>query len=69
MKEKSLGTRVREKRLEDGYGLRQLATILGISPSYLSRIERGIVEPSRWIAPKKTTRNILLDYVDEKEED
>ena len=37
----NFGRTVREQRLAKGYGLNELAERLGISPAYLSRIERG----------------------------
>jgi transcriptional regulator with XRE-family HTH domain len=42
----SLGARLRELRTGAGLSLRALATRLGISPSAVSQIERGIMRPS-----------------------
>jgi transcriptional regulator with XRE-family HTH domain len=42
----SLGTRLRELREGAGVSLRALATRLGISPSAVSQIERGVMRPS-----------------------
>jgi transcriptional regulator with XRE-family HTH domain len=42
----SLGARLRELRLEAGVSLRALAGRLGISPSAVSQIERGVMRPS-----------------------
>jgi transcriptional regulator with XRE-family HTH domain len=43
----NFGRTVREQRLAKGYGLNELAERLGISPAYLSRIERGHENPPR----------------------
>jgi len=42
----SLGTRLRELRTASGVSLRALAVRLGISPSAVSQIERGVMRPS-----------------------
>jgi transcriptional regulator with XRE-family HTH domain len=42
----SLGTRLRELREGAGVSLRALAARLGISPSAVSQIERGVMRPS-----------------------
>jgi transcriptional regulator with XRE-family HTH domain len=42
----SLGTRLRELRTGAGVSLRALAAKLGISPSAVSQIERGVMRPS-----------------------
>jgi transcriptional regulator with XRE-family HTH domain len=42
----SLGARLRELRTGAGVSLRALATRLGISPSAVSQIERGVMRPS-----------------------
>lgn len=41
-----LGTRLRELRIQSGTTLRALARELGISPSAVSQIERGVMRPS-----------------------
>lgn len=41
-----LGTRLRELRIQSGITLRALARELGISPSAVSQIERGVMRPS-----------------------
>lgn len=38
------GTTLRQRRLEKGYSLRKFAAEVGISPTYLSLVERGEVE-------------------------
>ncbi|WP_439947265.1 helix-turn-helix domain-containing protein [Streptomyces sp. BBFR109] len=40
------GPQIRRKREESGLGLTEFATSIGISASYLSRIERSKVTPS-----------------------
>ena len=42
----SLGARLRELRTASGFSLRALAARLGISPSAVSQIERGVMRPS-----------------------
>ncbi|MEE6452653.1 helix-turn-helix domain-containing protein [Gottfriedia acidiceleris] len=39
-----LGEKMRELRLQKGYGLNEFAKILSISPSYLSQLETGKTE-------------------------
>lgn len=39
------GAELRARRLAQGMGLRQLARVLDLSPTYLSKIERGLVLP------------------------
>ncbi|MDQ6856851.1 MAG: helix-turn-helix domain-containing protein [Candidatus Dormibacteraeota bacterium] len=41
-----LGQRLRERRAEQGMSLRALATGAGVSPSLVSGVERGVVQPS-----------------------
>lgn len=40
------GHHIRRRREESGYGLTAFAHMVGISPSWLSRIERNQVNPS-----------------------
>lgn len=40
------GHTIRRKREGAGYGLRAFADVVGVSPSWLSRIERDLVNPS-----------------------
>ena len=42
----NLGARLREKRIERHMSLRALATAAGVSPSLVSGVERGVVQPS-----------------------
>ncbi|HSP64733.1 MAG TPA: helix-turn-helix domain-containing protein, partial [Candidatus Deferrimicrobium sp.] len=41
-----LGPRLRERRAERGMSLRALAALAGVSPSLVSGVERGVVQPS-----------------------
>ena len=41
-----IGDRLRERRHELGWSLRELADRLGVSPSLISQIERGRANPS-----------------------
>lgn len=43
---KAYGERIREKRAMEGVGTRELARLVGISPSYLCDIEKGRRLPS-----------------------
>jgi transcriptional regulator with XRE-family HTH domain len=42
----TLGTRLRTEREQKGVALRELARRIGVSPSLISQIERGLVTPS-----------------------
>jgi transcriptional regulator with XRE-family HTH domain len=42
----TLGTKLREERLRQDIALRELARRVGVSPSLISQIERGLVSPS-----------------------
>jgi len=42
---KSFGTYLRQRRVDEGFGLREFAGLVGISPSYLSQIEQEQVDP------------------------
>jgi len=44
---KNFGETIRDLRVAQDLGLRETATIVGISPAYLSRIERGKERPPR----------------------
>ncbi len=41
----TFGTTVRKKRVEKGYGLRQFSELVGMSPTYLSKVERDDFDP------------------------
>jgi len=42
----NLGSRIRQKRVEKGLSLKDLATRIDKTPSFLSQVERGLAEPS-----------------------
>jgi transcriptional regulator with XRE-family HTH domain len=42
---KSFGEAFREKRIGKGFSLRKFAQLVGISPTYLSQVEQGNVDP------------------------
>ena len=44
-KRRSFGELLREKRLEKSYSLRKFAEVIGVSPTYLSQVEQGNVDP------------------------
>ncbi|HFK1496566.1 TPA: helix-turn-helix transcriptional regulator [Bacillus paranthracis] len=41
---KNLGEKIRELRIQKGFGLNEFAKVLDISPSYLSQLETGKTE-------------------------
>jgi transcriptional regulator with XRE-family HTH domain len=41
------GLLLRERRIAQELSVRKLAGIIGVDPGYLSRIERGMAEPSK----------------------
>jgi len=43
--QKQFGLVLRERRVEKGYSLRKFAGMVGVSPTYLSQVERGNVDP------------------------
>lgn len=43
--DKTFGESLREKRIEKGISLRKFAQLVGISPTYLSQVEQGNVDP------------------------
>lgn len=42
--QQQFGSLVRQKRLDKGYSLRKFAELVGVSPTYLSLVEKGKVE-------------------------
>jgi transcriptional regulator with XRE-family HTH domain len=42
---KSFGEALRERRLAKGFSLRKFAAEVGVSPTYLSQVEQGNVQP------------------------
>lgn len=52
-----LGTRIRDKRQEKKLTIRELAESTGLTPGFLSQVERGLTEPS--ITSLRKISNIL----------
>ena len=42
---KTFGEVLRERRVEKGYSLRKFALLVDVSPTYLSQVEQGNVDP------------------------
>lgn len=42
---KTFGETLRDKRTEKGFSLRKFAKLVGVSPTYLSQVEQGNVDP------------------------
>lgn len=69
------GQQIRRKREESGCGLTEFATSIGISASYLSRVERDQANPSpnvvRRIAEElrkeRTTREAIAEITESEE--
>lgn len=58
---KAFGDTLRELRVAQDLGLRETATKVGISPAYLSRIERGKERPPRPEVIKELARLLAAD--------
>jgi transcriptional regulator with XRE-family HTH domain len=58
---KNFGETIRDLRLAQDFGLRETAARVGISPAYLSRIERGREGPPRPEVIKKLARVLAAD--------
>ncbi len=58
---KNFGDTVRSLRMAQDLGLRETATKVGISPAYLSRIERGKESPPRPEVIKELARVLAAD--------
>lgn len=57
----SFGETIRELRVAQNFGLRETATKVGISPAYLSRIERGKERPPRADVIKNLAKVLAAD--------
>lgn len=44
-REKPFGQTLRDKRIQRGFSLRKFAELVGVSPTYLSQVEEGNVDP------------------------
>lgn len=58
---KDFGETLRNLRLAQDLGLREMATMVGISPAYLSRIERGKEHPPKPEIIKTLSRVLAAD--------
>ena len=59
----SFGERIKERRLERGFGLREAAKLFGISPTYLSRIEnRAERNPPKQETIEKIAEVLQMDF-------
>lgn len=58
---KNFGETIRELRVAQDLGLRETATMVGISPAYLSRIERSKERPPRPDVIKELARVLAAD--------
>ncbi len=58
---KNFGATIRDLRIAQEFGLRETATMAGISPAYLSRIERGKESPPRPELIKALARVLAVD--------
>lgn len=58
---KNFGETIRDLRVAQDLGLRETATKVGISPAYLSRIERGKERPPRPEVVKELARLLAAD--------
>ena len=58
---KNFGETIRDLRIAQDFGLRETATKVGISPAYLSRIERGKEGPPRPEVIKKLAKVLAAD--------
>ncbi len=58
---KTFGETVRELRTAQDLGLRETAGIIGISPAYLSRIERGKERPPKGEIIKALAKQLAAD--------
>lgn len=57
----NFGETIRDLRIAQDLGLRETATIVGISPTYLSRIERGKERPPRPETIKSLAKILAAD--------
>lgn len=58
---KNFGETIRDLRVAQDLGLREMATKVGISPAYLSRIERGKERPPRPEVIKELAKVMAAD--------
>lgn len=58
---KAFGETIRDLRVAQDLGLRETAGLVGISPAYLSRIERGKERPPRPEVIKELAKTLAAD--------
>lgn len=58
---KTFGETIRDLRVAQDLGLRETAALVGISPAYLSRIERGKERPPKPETIKQLARTLAAD--------
>jgi transcriptional regulator with XRE-family HTH domain len=63
-KEQSFGHMLRDKRVAKGFSLRKFASLVGVSPTYLSQVEQDNVDPPTADRVKKMAE-LLGENVDE----
>jgi transcriptional regulator with XRE-family HTH domain len=63
-KHKPFGQWLREKRVAKGFSLRKFAEKVGVSPTYLSHVERGAADPPT-AERVKTMAELLEENADE----
>ena len=63
-KQQSFGERLRERRITKGIGLRAFSKDVGVSPTYLSQVEQGKVDPPTADRVKRIAE-LLEESVDE----
>ena len=63
-KKQTFGERLRESRVAKGFGLRAFAKEVGVSPTYLSQVEQGKVDPPTADRVKRIAE-LLEESVDE----
>ena len=63
-KQQSFGERLRDRRIAKGIGLRAFAKDVGVSPTYLSQVEQGKVDPPTADRVKRIAE-LLEESVDE----
>ena len=64
-KQQPFGELIREKRLAKGYSLRKFASLIGISPTYLSHVEQGKVDTPPTVERVRKIAELLEENTDE----
>ena len=61
VKKKSFGLLIRESRIKQGFGQRELAVKVGVAPSYLNDIEKEKRSAPKSIVIKKIAKLLKID--------